>query len=147
MDPRKYFLHTSHILPKYSPYYYPTWALLKKKKLGLSQILPITSHILSNLGFHKNTYHNATKIKPQIKLSPQKGPNSFILWAKLKKPNKTLLKTRCYIATLKNPLLHSTSKARCYMAPLKSLLLHDTSKSSLLHGVIFTKSYKVQMLF
>ena len=74
----------------------------------LSQILPIIAHILSNLDFHKNTYHNATKIRPQIKLSPQKGPNSFILWAKLKKPNKTLLQS---------PLLHGTPKARCYTAP------------------------------
>ena len=122
----KYFIHKAHKLP---------WAD--------SQILPIITHILSNLGFHKNTHH----IRPQNYTISIKSPKAFTLWEKSKKPNKTLLKTRCYIATLKNPLLHSTSKARCYMAPLKSLLLHDTSKSSLLHGIIFTKSYKVQMLF
>ena len=42
-------------------------SLYKPHKLpwALSQILPIISYILSNLGFHKNTHHIATKIGPQ----------------------------------------------------------------------------------
>ena len=41
------------------------------------------------------------KLGYKIILSPQKGPNSFTLWAKPKKLNKTLLQ---------NPLLHGTLK-------------------------------------
>ena len=64
-----------------------------------------------------------------------------------KGPTKLSHKARCYTTSIKSPLLHGTSKSRCYTAPLKILLLHDTSKSPLLHGNIFTKVYKAQILF
>ena len=99
----------SHILPnlgshKYFPY--------KAHKLfwALSQILPIISHILPNLGSHTNTYHTTTKIGPQNYTISTKSPNSFTLWAKSKKPNKTLFTKHIFT---RHP------KARYYTAPLK----------------------------
>ena len=47
-----------------------------------SQVLPIIAHILSNLGFHKNTYHITAKIGPQNYIIPTQSPTSFGLWAK-----------------------------------------------------------------
>ena len=61
----------SHKYSLYKPHKLP-WALL--------QILPIISHILSNLGSHKNTHHIATKI----------GSQNYAI--STKKPNKTPLK-------------------------------------------------------
>ena len=49
-----------------------------------SQVLPIIAHILSNLGFHKNT----TKIGPQNYIIPTQSPTSFGLWAKPKESSK-----------------------------------------------------------
>ena len=87
----------SHMLPnlgshKYSPYYYLTWALTNISHtspinyFGCSQIFSI----LPNLGPHKYlSYHYqnwATKL-----CHLYESPNSFTLWAKPKKPNKTLL--------------------------------------------------------
>ena len=78
----------SHKYYPLHPTYYPNWVFTK-----------ILITLLPKLG-HK------------VKLSPQKGPNSFTLWAKPKKPNKTLLQS---------PLLHGTPKARCYITPLKPI--------------------------
>ena len=64
----------------------------------LSQILPIIAHILSNLGFHKNTHH----IEPQIYTISIKSPKALTLKENPKK--KTI------------PIRHSY-KARCYTAP------------------------------
>ena len=56
---------------------------------ALSQILPIIAHILSNLGFHKNTHHITTKIRPQnLHYSHAQSPTSFGLWAKPKESPK-----------------------------------------------------------
>ena len=66
-----------------------------------------------------------------------KSPNSFTLWAKPKKPNKTLQSPLLH-GTLKPVAIRHSYKACCYMA----LLL-----SPLLHGNIFTKSQKVQIIF
>ena len=55
---------------------------------ALSQILPIIAHILSNLGFHKKTYHITTKIGPQNYIIPTQSPTSFGLWAKPKESPK-----------------------------------------------------------
>ena len=55
---------------------------------ALSQILPIIAHILSNLGFHKNTYHITTKIGPQNYIIPTQSPTSLSLWAKPKESPK-----------------------------------------------------------
>ena len=46
------------------------------------------AHILSNLGFHKNTYHITTKIGPQNYIIPTQSPTSFGLWAKPKESPK-----------------------------------------------------------
>ena len=54
----------------------------------LSQILPIIAHILSNLGFHKNTHHITTKIGPQNYIIPTQSPTSFNLWANPKENPK-----------------------------------------------------------
>ena len=55
---------------------------------ALSQILPIIVHILSNLGFHKNTHHITTKIGPQNYFIPTQSLTSFGLWAKPKESPK-----------------------------------------------------------
>ena len=87
---------------------------------ALSQILPIISYILSNLGFYKNTHHIATKIEPQNYATTK-------LWYLHKKnPTKTPLK----------PVMIWHSKAHYYTTLLKSPLLR---------GNIFTKSYKAQI--
>ena len=45
-------------------------------------------HILSNLGFHKNTHHITTKIGPQNYIIHTQSPTSFDLWAKPKENPK-----------------------------------------------------------
>ena len=75
LDSHKYSLYKPHKLP---------WAL--------SQILHIISHILSNLGFHKNTHHIATKIEPQNYTISIKSPKIFTLWENPKSPTKPPLK-------------------------------------------------------
>ena len=92
-----YYPNISHILSnlgshKYSPYYYPIWALTNISHtgpinyFGPSQIFSI----LPNLGPHKYLSHHyqnwATKL-----CHLYKSPNSFTLWANPKKPNKALL--------------------------------------------------------
>ena len=78
LDFHKYFIYKPHKLP---------WVL--------SQILPIISHILSNLGFRKNTHHIATKIGPQNYAISTRNPKNIYLMGKSKKPNKTPSKA-CY---------------------------------------------------
>ena len=101
-------------LPKYFPHI---------TQLRPSQIVPIISHILPNLSLHKYfSYHYqnwATKLYCLYINS-----NLFILWAKHKKPNKTLLKARCYMAPLK-PVATQYPKVRCYITLLQSPLLHN----------------------
>ena len=88
----------------------------------LSQILPIIFHILSNLSFHKNTYHITTKIEPQNYTISTKRPKLIYLAGKTQKsptkPSKSLL----LYGTSKSSLLHGTLK------PTKSSLLHGTLK-------------------
>ena len=94
---------------------------------GPPQIFPTNypniSHILPNLSLHKYfSYHYqnwATKLYCLYINS-----NLFILWAKHKKPNKTLLKGRCYMAPLK-PVATQHPKVHCYMTLLQSPLLHS----------------------
>ena len=124
----------------------------------LSQILPIIAHILSNLGFHKNTHHITTKIGPQNYIIPTQSPTSFDLWAKPKE-NPKFQKSHYDVANSKfhynvanskspttmwlipSPLRCSTIyKARCYMA-----ILYKISKSFLQSpnsylAFIFTKT-------
>ena len=95
------------------------------------QILPFISHILPNLGSHTNTYHTITKIGLQNYTIFIKSPNSFSLWEKSKKPNKTLLQIPLLHSTLKPIATWHSYKTCCYTALLLSLLLH---------GNIFTKS-------
>ena len=85
----QFFLCKTHI--NISHIYYPNilhaigpsqMLLTQAHKLpwDLSQILPIIAHILSNLGFHKNTHHITTKIGPQnyiiLTQNPKKAQNS-----------------------------------------------------------------------
>lgn len=95
--PHKCFLHTYHILPKYSPYYYPTWAPTNISHISLINYLG-PSHKYYPL--YPTYYPTWVFTKIIIILLPnwatklyylhQKSPNSFTLWAKPKKPNKTL---------------------------------------------------------
>ena len=64
---------------------------LHKLPWALSQILPIISHILSNLGFHKNTHHIATKIGLQNYAISTRKPKSIYLVEKSKKAQKNPL--------------------------------------------------------
>ena len=111
--PCKYFQHIIQILPTYysniSPCYYPTWALTNITQLGLSQIFAI----LANLSLHKyfSYYYQNWAIKF---CHLYKSPNSFTLWAKPKKPNKTHLKACCCTAPLK-PVITWHLKACCYV--------------------------------
>ena len=112
----KYSIYKHHKLP---------WALL--------QILSIISHILSNLGFHKNTHHIATLLSHKIIPSLQKAQKHLPCGKNPKGPTKPPTKpvatrhpkARCYTAFLQSPLLHGTLKlvatrhpykARCYTA-------------------------------
>ena len=55
---------------------------------ALSQILPIIAHILSNLGFHKNTHHITTKIGPQNLHYSYTKPNIIQLVGKTQRKPK-----------------------------------------------------------
>ena len=72
--------NTSHILLKYSPCHWAPTNILytqaHKLPWALSQILPIIAHILSNLGFHKNTHRTTTTIGPQNYIISTKSSNS-----------------------------------------------------------------------
>ena len=115
LGPHKDFLHTSHILPKYSPYYYLIWA-----PTNISHISPIIylgfSHKYYTLYptyyptcvFTKNTYHITTKIGPQNHTISTKKPKLIYLVGKTQKAQQNFLQS---------PLLQDTSKARCYTAP------------------------------
>ena len=98
----KYFSHITQIFPHVIT------------QLGPSQILPNISHILlPNLGSHKYFPYKPHKLFWYQNWATKlchlyKSPNSFTLWAKPKKSNKTLLQ---------NPLLLGISKAHYYMAP------------------------------
>ena len=131
----------SHTLLKYSPWYWASTNIsyINPHKLSwaLSQILPIISHISSNLNSPQiNTHHITTKIGSQNYIIPIQGSTSFSLWAKPREsPNS--LKSHYDVANskshydvaksklammqhyLQSPLLRSISKARCYTAPLK----------------------------
>ena len=81
-------------------------------QLWLSQIFPI---LLPNLGPHKYfSYHYQNWTTKLYHL--YKGPHSFILWAKSKKPKHsyqahcytTLIKAHCYMTLLQSPLLQET---------------------------------------
>ena len=95
--------NTSHILLKYSPYYWAPTNILytqaHKLPWALSQIWPIIAHISSNLGFQKNTHHTTTIIGPQNYIISTKIPSSFTLWAKPKNAQQY---------HLLSPLLHGT---------------------------------------
>ena len=93
----QFFLYKTHI--NISHIYYPNILyvigpsqilLTQAHKLpwALSQILPIIAHILSNLGFYKNTHHITTKIGPQNYIIATQSPTSFGLWAKPKESPK-----------------------------------------------------------
>ena len=122
MGPHKYSQQITQIFPTY----YPTCALTNIPhiitQLGPSQIVPIISHILPNLSLHKyfsDHYQNWTTKLYCLYISS----NLFILWAKHKKPNKTLLKTHCYIASLKSVATWHP-KVHCYTTLLQNPLLH-----------------------
>ena len=91
----QFFLHKTHI--NISHIYYPNHVIGPSQMLltqahklpwALSQILPIIAHILSNLGFHKNTHHITTKIGRQNYIILTQSPASFGLWAKPKESPK-----------------------------------------------------------
>ena len=108
-----YFPHITQIfsilLPnlgshKYFPY--------KPHKLSwaLSQFLPIKSHILSNSGFYKNTYHTTTKIGLQNYSISTKRPKLIYLVGKTQEAQQN---------PLTKPVATRHPKARYYTAPLK----------------------------
>ena len=91
----------------------------------LSQILPIIFHILSNLGFHKNTYHITTKIEPQNYIIPTQNPTSFGLWAKPQESPK-FQKSHYDVANFKSP-------TTMWLIPKPTMMWHYL-QSSLQHG-------------
>ena len=120
LNPHKYSTYISY--PNILHVIRPSQILLiqaHKLPWAFSQILPIITHILSNLGFHKNTHH----IRPQNYTISIKSPKGKIQ----KKFVATWHpKACCYMAILQNPLLHGTLtkpvatrhlKTRCYAAP------------------------------
>ena len=109
----QFFLYKTHI--NISHIYYPNILyvigpsqilLTQAHKLpwALSQILPIIAHILSNLGFHKNTHHITTKIGPQNYIITTQSPTSFGLWAKPKESPK-FQKSHYDVANSKSPTM------------------------------------------
>ena len=143
MAPHKYFLHTSHILPNLGSYKY---FLYKPHKLSwaLSQTLYLTYYL--TWVFTKILITLLPKLGHKIILSPQKGPNSFTLWAKPKNPNKTLLQSPLLHSTLKS-VVTQRPKVHYYTAPLKAHCYTALLLSPLLYGSIFTKSQKAQIIF
>ena len=135
MNPHKYFLHTYHILPKYSPYYCPTWALT-----NISYISPINylapSHKYYPLYltycptwiFTKTLITLLSKLGHIIILSPPKKPKIIYLVGKTQKAQQNSPKTHCYTAPLKpfgtrhlqKPVVTWHHKARYYTTPLKT---------------------------
>ena len=107
----QFFLYKTHI--NISHIYYPNIlyvigpsqiVLTQAHKLpwAFSQILPIIAHILSNLGFYKNTHHITTKIGPQNYIIATQSPTSFGLWAKPKESPK-FQKSHYDVANSKSP--------------------------------------------
>ena len=93
----QFFLSKTHI--NISHIYYPNilhaigplqMLLTQAHKLpwALSQILPIIAHILSNLGFHKNTHHITTKIGSQNLHYSHTKPNIIRLMGKTQRKPK-----------------------------------------------------------
>ena len=108
-----YFLYITQIfsilLPNLDSYkYFP----YKPHKLSwtLSQILPIISHILSNLGFYKNSYHTTTKIGLQNYTISTKTPKLIYLMGKTQEAQQN---------PLTKPVATRHPKTRYYIAPLK----------------------------
>ena len=91
---------------------------------ALSQILPFISHILSNLGFHKNTYHTITILGTKL-YHLYKKPKLIYLVGKTQKAQQNPLKARCYTSPLKACYDTAPQKARYDTAPLKSC--YDTA--------------------
>ena len=176
MDPRKYFLHTSHILPKYSPYYYPTWALLKKKNLGYHKYYPlhptyyptwvftkILITMLPKLGHKLNYLHKKAQTHlscGQNSKSPTKLSYKARCYTELLKLVATRHpKARCYTASLKTHCYMTHLKARCYTAPLKArcymaIFLQNLKKPKYYFGtylqssnIILAHIYKAKILF
>ena len=90
----------SYILPKYFPHI---------THLGLSQIFSM----LPNLGLYKYLSYYYQKWAAKL-CHLYKSPNSFTLWAKPEKPNKTLLQSPLLHGTLtKSVATQHSYKARC----------------------------------
>ena len=89
---------------------------------------PNTSHklpkyftmLLPNLGLQKYFSHHYQNWVTKF-CHLYKSPNSFTLLAKPKKPNKTLLKVRCYTVPLK-PVVTWHLKVCCYTTSLKPVV-------------------------
>ena len=101
---------------------------------ALSQILPIVAHILSNLGFHKNTHHITTKIRSQNYIIPTQSPTSFGLWAKPKESPK-FQKSHYDLANSKShyDVVNSKSPTTMWLIPKPATMWHYL-QSPLLHG-------------
>ena len=95
----------------------------------------IISHILSNLGFHKNTYHITTKIGPQNYTIFTKRPKLIYLVGKPQKTQKTFLQS---------PLLHDASKSLLLYGTLKPVAtwqyFYKMLKGPILLWHLFTKA-------
>ena len=87
--------HSSYILPKYYPCHWaPTnISYIKSHKLpwALSKILPIISHILSNLGFPRKILTMLLpKLSHKIMLSPQKNTQNHSTYGQSTKAQQNL---------------------------------------------------------
>ena len=139
----QFFLYKTHI--NISHIYYPNilhvigsshmlFTQAHKLPWVLSQILPIIAHILSNLGFHKNTHHITTKIRSQNYIIPTQSPTSFGLWAKPKESPK-FQKSHYDLANSKShyDVVNSKSPTTMWLIPKPATMWHYL-QSPLLHG-------------
>ena len=101
---------------------------------ALSQILPIIVHILSNLGFHKNTHHITIKIEPQNYIIPTQSLTSFGLWAKPKESPK-FQKSHYNVVNSKShyDVANSKSPTPMWLIPKPAMMRHYL-QSPLLYG-------------
>ena len=127
LDSHKYSLYKQHILP---------WAL--------SQILPIISYMLSNLGFpQKYSSYYYQRWAKNYTMSIKKAQNHLPCGKNPKSPTKPS-KNLLLHGTSKSLLLHGTCKAHYYTAPLKAhcytvIFLQNLIKPKYYFGTYFAK--------
>ena len=137
MNSHKY---SSYILPKYYPCHWaPTnISYIKSHKLpwGLSKILPIISHILSNLDFPRKILTMLLpKLSHKIMLSPQKNTQNHSTYGQSPKAQQNLHTKPATMQHLQSPLQCGISKTRYDLA----IFLQNPTKPKCQFGTYFIK--------